>query len=81
LIDDQDAVEKVAADGAVEPFSDGVARDARTGVLTSWIPVKLKTAAKAAVNLESRSRHLGCINDEDVADTRQGWAKATYLPM
>ena len=50
LIDDQGAVEELAADGADEAFSDGVGPRRPTGVLTIWIPLEVKTASKAAVN-------------------------------
>ena len=55
-IDDETAVEEFASDGADEASAMALARGARTGVRTIWMLVQGKTASKAAVNLEPRSR-------------------------
>jgi hypothetical protein len=56
LVDDQEAVEEFAAEGADEAFGDGVACGARTGVLMIWMSVAVNTVSKTAVNLASWSR-------------------------
>jgi hypothetical protein len=56
LVDDEDSVEELAADGADEPFGDRVGRGGRTGVRMMRMSVAVKTASNAAVNLASRSR-------------------------
>jgi carbamate kinase len=56
LVDDQDAVEEFAADGADEGSAIALARGARTGVLMILTLMAVKTVSKAAVNLASRSR-------------------------
>jgi hypothetical protein len=56
LIDDQDAVEEFAADGADEAFGDGVGPRCPHRCLDDRALVAVKTASKAVVNLASRSR-------------------------
>jgi hypothetical protein len=56
LVDDQDAVEELAADAADERSAIPLARGARTGDLTIRTSMTVNTASYAAVNLASRSR-------------------------
>ncbi len=53
---DQQSVGALGADAADEPFCVAVRLGVRGGIWTVVIPSEPKTASKAAVNLESRSR-------------------------
>jgi len=56
LVDDEDAVEELAADGADEAFGDRVRPGCWTGVLMIFTLVAVNTVSKATVSLASRSR-------------------------
>ncbi len=53
---DQQPVGAFGADAADEPFRVAVRPGVRGGIFTTLMPSEAKTASKAAVNLESRSR-------------------------